>query len=114
MPGESDGTIPATRGMYFVGQQGTPGQGPFMTVILHVTDNKVDDARYQTYNCPAAEACGEFVAAWVLGKTIEEASMLTDRIITDAIGSMPLGREHCTGLAVNAIRSVRTAPIGTD
>jgi hypothetical protein len=36
-----------------VGCEGIAGQGPFMLMILKVSDdNRINDARFQTYGCP--------------------------------------------------------------
>ncbi|MBV9852088.1 MAG: iron-sulfur cluster assembly scaffold protein [Armatimonadetes bacterium] len=101
-PGKTDAMGPGRT--YLVGREGTAGQGPFMLLALEVRGGRVVDARFQTYPCPAAAACGEFVAGWVTGKTLAGAAALDGALIESSIGKMPLGREHCPVLAVKALR----------
>jgi len=87
-----------------VGCEGMPGQGPFMLIVLEVESDRISDAKFQTYGCPASQACGQFATEWVEGKTLEEARLFSVDDIINGIGQMPLGREHCPGLAVGALR----------
>jgi NifU-like protein involved in Fe-S cluster formation len=82
-----------------VGQAGTPGQGPYIVFGLRVTGHRITDARFLTYGCPAAIACGSFVAEHVVGRTRAEAYRLTAEDIDRGLGGLPLGKEHCPALA---------------
>jgi NifU-like protein involved in Fe-S cluster formation len=95
---------PVVEKRYTAGQVGRPGEGPFMTIILTLVGERIIDAKFQTYPCPAASACGHFVTTWAEGKTLSEIPTLTEDILLASTGAMPLGREHCPGLAVNALR----------
>ena len=90
--------------MYLIGRDGTPGQGHFMLLILKLEDNRILDAQFQTYPCPVSHTCGNWVAEWVTGKTPEEAAGLQSGDIVAGVGRMPLGREHCPSLAINALQ----------
>ena len=59
-----------------VGQEGVPGEGPFMTMYLKLEGDIVREAGFQTYNCPYAVACGSWVTRWLVGRTIEQARLL--------------------------------------
>ena len=87
-----------------MGQAGVAGQGPHMIIVLKVCLDRVVQARFSTYGCPAANACCQCVCEEVEGKTTDEASQIDEAFITRSIGAMPLGREHCPGLAVTALR----------
>lgn len=87
-----------------VGCEGMPGQGPFMLMILTLENEVIVDARFQTYGCPAAVACGEFVCGQLDGRSVTAASAMTEADIVAGIGPPPLGREHCPGLAIKALR----------
>jgi NifU-like protein involved in Fe-S cluster formation len=41
---------------------------------------------------------------FVEGKTVGEARVLDEAAIVAALGHMPLGREHCPGLAIKALK----------
>lgn len=87
-----------------VGRQGTPGEGPFMLFVLKVDGQTIAEAKFSTYACPAAQACGQCVAEYIEGKAAKEVSSVDEAWILKTIGQMPLGREHCPGLAANALR----------
>jgi NifU-like protein involved in Fe-S cluster formation len=94
---------PAAEKKYAIGQKGTPGQGPFMTVILTLVGDCITKGQYRTYACPAAAMCGEFMAEWVEGKKLSDIPTFTTEMLLAGTGAMPLGREHCPGLAVDAL-----------
>jgi len=87
-----------------VGVEGTPGQGHFVALVLKFGDGKLFNSRYMAYPCPVAHSCANFVAEFVEGKTVEEARVLDETAIVQSLGHMPLGREHCPGLAIKALR----------
>ena len=87
-----------------VGRSGMPGQGPFMMITLKLDGSRIAKADYLTYGCPAAQAVGRFAAEWALGRKLDELGGLTEQMILENVGHMPLGREHCPRLAVEAMR----------
>ena len=87
------------------GQQGTPGHGPYMVLYLRILGDRIEQARFQTYGCPAAIACGSWVSDWVVGKQVGEAALLQIDQVTAGLGGLPLGKEHCPPLAVGALKS---------
>jgi nitrogen fixation protein NifU and related proteins len=87
------------------GQAGTPGRGPFMRLWLRVEDGVVARARFKTYGCPAAIACGEALCAHIEGRAVEELAGLSARTVLRAVGEVPPGKEHCPRLAAEAWQS---------
>ncbi len=87
------------------GNAGIQGQGPFMEVYLNHSDNVIVDSGFETYTCPAAVACGSFIAKWSCGKTLDEARMITADDLNIVLGGLPLGKEHLATLAVKALNS---------
>ena len=55
--------------------------------------------------CPNAIACGNWVARWVAGRTPGEARILEAEDLRRVLGGLPLGKEHCADLAVDALRA---------
>jgi nitrogen fixation NifU-like protein len=88
-----------------VGQDGIEGEGPFMRMCLRLEDDTIADARFETYGCPAAIACGSWLTNWVRGKTVEQVTVLGPNELSAVLGGLPLGKEHCAALAINALRS---------
>lgn len=81
-----------------------PGEGPFMTMYLRAGTGQIQEAWYETYNCPIAVGCGSFVTRWVEGKTTEQAALLDAEALTKILGGLPLGKEHCASLTVKSLR----------
>jgi NifU-like protein involved in Fe-S cluster formation len=90
----------------FTGASGVAGQGPFMQVFASIEGGVVKEASYQTYTCPNAIACGSWMVRWMEGRTPETLSLLTADDLMRILGGLPLGKEHCAHLAVNALRDL--------
>jgi nitrogen fixation NifU-like protein len=86
-----------------VGTDGVAGQGNYLALQMRVDGERIAEAAFQTYGCPAAIACGSFVTEWITGKTVGEAATLEWDEVAVAL-ELPLGKEHCAQLAVNALR----------
>jgi nitrogen fixation NifU-like protein len=88
-----------------VGQEGIPGEGPYMTVTLRTESERLVEGRFETYGCPAAVACGSWLMKWIEGKTVAQAATIETADIAAVLGGLPLGKEHCAQLAIGALRS---------
>jgi nitrogen fixation protein NifU and related proteins len=89
---------------YLGGKAGTPGQGPFMAVVIKVQGDRIIEAHFTTYSCPSAVACGEWLCEWLAGKTVADAGEIRMEEIAAGVGGLPLGKEHTAVLAANALR----------
>ncbi|HEV2474476.1 MAG TPA: iron-sulfur cluster assembly scaffold protein [Chthonomonadales bacterium] len=92
-----------------VGRAGEPGQGPFMFLYLFAQGDALVEARFQTYGCPSARACGEWVCGYVKGRTIEDAARVDEASVALGLGGLSLGREFCASLASTALRNALAA-----
>ncbi|WP_165864232.1 iron-sulfur cluster assembly scaffold protein [Capsulimonas corticalis] len=72
--------------------------------VLNAEDINIIALHFQTYGCPAARACGEFVSDYLTGKPLSAAIHLSEEDFLREIGRMPLGREHCPGMTIRALR----------
>lgn len=86
------------------GRDGVPGQGPHMTIYLCAHAGRITGARFETYGCPVAIACGTWVTNWAKGRTYQDVMALEPQDLITVVGGIPLGKEHCATLAVNALR----------
>ncbi len=86
-----------------VGQAGVPGEGPYMLMSLKWDGERIVATSFDTYGCPVVRACGSFVSEWAKGKTLEQASVLTASDLMLVMGNLPLGKEHCAKLSVEAL-----------
>ena len=74
-----------------------------------VEDEIVRTARWKTYGCPAVMACAEAACRWAEGRNLAELSAATPELLTEQVGGVPKGKEHCPDLAAWGLRSIRPA-----
>ena len=88
----------------FTGAAGVSGQGPYLYVFAKIEAGLVKEASYQTYTCPNAIACGSWMVRWMEGRSADVLSLLTSEDLMRILGGLPLGKEHCAFLAVDALQ----------
>ena len=87
-----------------VGTEGNPASGPFIQVFVKVRGGIVVDASFKTYGCPASIASCSKLTEMVKGKSVQEALAITPETLLKAVGRLPLGKQHCPGMALSALR----------
>jgi nitrogen fixation NifU-like protein len=87
------------------GTAGTPGEGPYVLIWVECAGGRVARAAYRTYGCPAAVASASMAVEWAMGKGEDEVMRLTPALLTELLGGLPEGKEHCPDLAVRALRA---------
>lgn len=97
-------TLGPLPGADVTGRAGVQGEGPFLHMHLKFAGDWIESARFETYGCPVAVACGSWVTQWVAGRTPEQAGLLEAGDLIRLLGGVPLGKEHCADLAVSALR----------
>lgn len=88
-----------------VGKVGNPVCGDVMELYIKVQDNKITDAKFQTFGCAAAIATSSMVTELVKGKTLDEALKISNETVTEALGGVPAIKRHCSVLAEEALRA---------
>lgn len=88
-----------------VGTAGEPGRGNYMVLYFKLDGDVISECRFQTFGCAPAIAVGSVVTELVKGRSVAEALALTPDRLEEALGGLPLGRKHCAGLAVEALRA---------
>ncbi len=87
------------------GLVGAPACGDVMRLQLKINDEGViEDARFKTFGCGSAIASSSLVTEWVKGKTLEEATTITNRQIAEEL-TLPPVKIHCSVLAEDAIKA---------
>jgi nitrogen fixation NifU-like protein len=87
-----------------VGQVGNPACGDVMKVQIKVKDNKIVDAKFQTFGCCAAIASSDAVCELVRGKTLDVALKLSRQDIVEYLGGLPDLKVHCSILGTEALK----------
>lgn len=86
------------------GLAGAPACGDVMQLQLLLDDNeKIVDVKFKTYGCGSAIASSSLFVDLMMGKTIEEAKLIKDKDIADALQLPPI-KLHCSVLAEDAIK----------
>ena len=96
------GEIPDAEG---VGQVGNAKCGDIMKMYLKIKDNRIEDAKFETFGCGSAIASSSIATEMIKGKTIDEALALTNKEVVDALGGLPAHKLHCSVLAEEAVKS---------
>jgi nitrogen fixation NifU-like protein len=86
------------------GMVGAPACGDVMKLDLKLDDNdKILDVKFKTYGCGSAIASSTLFVEMLTGKTIEEANLIKNKDIADALELPPI-KLHSSVLAEGAIK----------
>lgn len=88
-----------------VGTVGNAKCGDIMKMYLEIKDGVVIDAKFKTFGCGAAVATSSIATELVKGKTVEEALLVTNKAVMEALDGLPPVKVHCSLLAEEAIHA---------
>ena len=88
-----------------IGDAGDPSCGDTMRLYIKVEENVITGVSFKICGCVAALASASVTTVLVKGKTIDEALMITNTDISDALGGLPEQKLHCSVLGAEAIRN---------
>ena len=87
------------------GLVGAPACGDVMRLQVKIGDDgKIEDAKFKTFGCGSAIASSSLVTEWVKGKSVEDATRITNRDIAQELALPPV-KIHCSVLAEDAIKA---------
>ena len=86
-----------------VGLVGNPVCGDVMKLFIKVEDGRIVDAKFKTFGCGAAIATSSMVTEMVKGKTLEEALIISNKAVAEALDGLPPNKMHCSNLAADAL-----------
>ena len=87
-----------------VGEVGNPVCGDMMNIYIKVADDRIEDISFQTFGCGAAIAVSSMLTEMAKGKTIEEAKLITNKSVADALEGLPKNKLHCSNLGADALQ----------
>ncbi len=82
-----------------------PVCGDLLHLYLKIADEKITAASFKVQGCPPSIAAGSALTELIAGLTIEAARRLTPADVTRALESLPRNKEHCSALAIDALRA---------
>jgi nitrogen fixation NifU-like protein len=87
-----------------IGEVGNPVCGDMMTFYIKVKENIINEIKFQTFGCGAAIAVSSMVSEMAKGKTLEEASRITNKMVAEALEGLPKQKLHCSNLGADALQ----------
>lgn len=85
------------------GMVGAPSCGDVMKLDLKMDGDTIEDVKFKTYGCGSAIASSTMFVEMLKGKTIEQAKLIKDKEIADALELPPI-KLHCSVLAEEGIK----------
>ena len=88
-----------------VGEAGNPVCGDIMKIYLKINDEKIiEDVKFETFGCGSAIASSSMATELIKGKSVQDATELTNKAVAEALDGLPAHKMHCSVLAEEAIK----------
>jgi len=87
-----------------IGKIGNPSLGDILSVFIRVENNIITDVKYQIEDCPASIACASIMTELAIGKDLDEAIMIENEDIVNALGGLPEDKLYCSNRAATGLR----------
>ena len=87
-----------------IGEIGERDCGDLLRVFIKVEKDVVTDVKYQIKGCAAAIACASAMTELAIGKSIEDALMVSEDDIVEALDGLPEFKLHCSNLGAAGLR----------
>jgi nitrogen fixation NifU-like protein len=86
-----------------IGTEGNPVCGDVMKIYIKVKDDRITDAKFQTFGCGAAIAVSSMVTEMAKGMTLDDAMKITKSSLAEALDGLPPQKMHCSNLGADAL-----------
>lgn len=87
-----------------VGEVGNPLCGDMMTIYLRISDERIDDIKFQTFGCGSAIAVSSMLTEIAKGKSLTDAKKITNKDVAKALEGLPKNKLHCSNLGADALQ----------
>ena len=78
------------------GTVGNPVCGDIMKMDLKIEDGIIKDAKFKTFGCGSAIATSSMATEMIIGKSVDEALILTNKAVAEALDGLPPIKMHCS------------------
>ena len=88
-----------------VGKVSNPVCGDVLKLYIKVKENKISDAKFQSFGCGAAVATASILTEVIKGKAINEAQAIAHDLLAPLFENIPIKGKHCSRLAEEALEA---------
>ncbi len=88
-----------------LGTATNPVCGDLLKLYLKIAEGKISAASFTVQGCPPSIAAGSALTELLIGLPVETARQLAPQDVTRVLESLPRNKEHCSVLAIDALRS---------